>query len=554
MKRLGFCILALASTACIENDIPYPLVVCSIEAITAEGLSGEPTIDAAARRVVLPLEETTDIQAVEITSCKITENATASEEIVGVHDMRAPLYTTLAIYQEYPWTIEAQQTIERTFTVAGQIGTTEWDPVNLRAKAYVGFEDLSHVEITSLKLGPAGITTMSCIFTDDLNDANLELLSDFASTDGFRAVTAYYHNRSEEWTLQVEYSEIKVTLTKVAPWTHSAWLYADGLNGTKLGFRYRPEGTEEWIEVPQEQIVFNGGSFSTQLKGLLPETNYEVVAYSNDDLTETESFTTERVLALPNTGFEEWSTQNGIVCPYLSEEQAFWHSGNTGAKLAGKIICNGITEPRPGSEGQYSAYLESTLASVFGIGKFAAGNIFTGVYAKTDGTDGILNFGRPFATHPIALRGWMKYRQGQIDNIGSTPAGTTLTTDDMDEGSIYIALGTWTPAEYGGTAESPVQIRTKPSDRQLFDKNTKDVIGYGELILTENVDEWTQFTIPIEWRDKTVQPTHMLIVCSGSRWGDYFTGSSQTRMWLDDFELIYDEADLGGTGSAGENR
>ncbi len=67
MKRLGFCILALVLAGCIENDIPYPLVECTIEEIAAEGLSGAPAIDLAARRVVLPLEETTDIQAVEIT-------------------------------------------------------------------------------------------------------------------------------------------------------------------------------------------------------------------------------------------------------------------------------------------------------------------------------------------------------------------------------------------------------------------------------------------------------------------------------------------------------
>ncbi len=548
MKRLGLCILALALTACIENDIPYPLVQCYIEAIAANGLSGEPAIDPAARRVVLPLEETTDIQAVEITSCKITENASVSDEIVGVHDMRTPLYTTLAIYQEYPWTIEAQQTIPRAFTVAGQIGSTEWDLANLRAKVYVGFEEFSQVEITSLKLGPAGITTMSCIFTDDLNETNLGVLSDFATTGGTRQVSAYYHNRRYDWTLEVEYSEIKVTMTAVAPWTHSVWLYADGLSGTELGFRYRPEGAEEWIEVPQEQILFDGGSFSVQVKGLLPETRYEAVAYSNDDLTETYPFTTEPVLALPNAGFEVWSTPAKALCPYLSKEQAFWDTGNHGSATLGVNVTTNVDDPRPGSAGTTSAYLHSQFVGVSTIGKFAAGNIFVGEYFKTDGTDGILNFGRPFATHPLALRGWIKFRQGRIDQIDSSPAGTTLTTDDMDEGQIYIALGTWTPEEYGGTAESPMQIRTKrtkPSDQQLFNKNTEAVVGYGELTLTENIDEWKQFTIPIDWRDKTVPPTHLIIVGSASRWGDYFTGSTQSGMWLDDLELVYDEADLG---------
>ena len=68
MKRLSI-ILALALLAgCIENDIPYPVVECSVKSIEAKGLSGDPVIDAAARKVTLPLEETTNIEAVEITA------------------------------------------------------------------------------------------------------------------------------------------------------------------------------------------------------------------------------------------------------------------------------------------------------------------------------------------------------------------------------------------------------------------------------------------------------------------------------------------------------
>ncbi|MDE6374930.1 MAG: PCMD domain-containing protein [Alistipes sp.] len=540
MKRRSLYILALALAGCIENDIPYPVVECAIESIEAEGLSGDPTIDATARKVILPLEETTDIQAVKITACTITERAEASKEIVGEHDLQSPLYVTLSIYQDYPWTIEAQQTIERRFTVAEQIGSTVWDLANSTAKAYVGFEDLSHVEIMNLKLGPQGITHMSCTDVEDFNETNLYLLTDFATS---RRVDVTYHNRTEKWYLAVEYTDIKVSFTQVAPWTHSAWLYADGLSGTTLGFRYREEGAEEWIEVPQEEIVFDGGSFSTQIRGLLPETKYEAVAYSNDDLSTVETFTTEAALPLPNGGFEEWSKPGKIVYPYLSEQDAFWDSGNKGSAAVNETICEGSSDIRPGSEGQYSAHLVSKFASLMGIGKFAAGNIFIGTYYNTVGTDGQVNFGRPFATHPIALRGWMKYTQGQIDKIGKVPSGTNLTTDSMDEGSIYIALGTWTPEEYGGTEESPVQVFTKDLST-LFNKDGKDVLGYGELIFTESVDEWTQFTIPIDWRDKTTVPTHLIIVCSGSRWGDYFTGSTQSGMWLDDFELIYDDAEL----------
>lgn len=553
MTRPGLHIILLLAgllTGCIVNDIPYPVVVCSVERIAADGLAGQPTIDPAARRVILPLEETTDILAVEITECKITDEARITDdegntvEIVGRHDLTTPLYVNLSIYQNYLWTIEAQQTIPRMFTVEGQIGATEWNLANRTAKVYVGFEDLSQVRVTALKLGPRDITTMTYIDDTVLDDTNLDLLN---FGNGSCEVDVTYHGRTWDWYLDTEYTEVKVTFAGIDAWTHSAWLRADGLSGTKLGFRYREQGAGEWIEVPEENLVFDGGSFSTQIRGLLPQTAYEAVAYSNDDLSSIETFTTEAPLSLPNCGFEEWSQPGKVLYPYLSEEQAFWDSGNKGSATVGATICEGSADIRPGSTGATSAMLTSTFASMLGVGKFAAGNIFVGTYEKTDGTDGILNFGRPFATHPIALRGWIKYTQGQIDidlkNI-TMPPGLTLTNDDMDEGSIYIALGTWTPEEDEGTAESPVQIRTKKATQKLFDKDNPRVMGYGELILDRTVGEWQQFTVPIDWRDKGTTPTHIVLVCSASRWGDYFVGSTQSCLWLDDFELIYDYADL----------
>lgn len=530
---------ALLPTGCIENDIPYPVVVCAVEAIAAEGLSGDPVIDASARRVTLPLLETTDIRAVEITSATLTEGAEASQPLVGTHDLRVPLYVTLSLYQEYAWSVEAQQHIERRFTVAGQIGATVWDEKNRTARALVGFEELSHVEVLSLKLGPEGITTMSCADTPVLTDENLYELADFRSP---RRVDVTCHGRTESWYLSVEYTDVKVSWSRIDGWSHSAWLYAEGLSDTERGFRYREAGAEEWIEVARDAVHVDGGSFSAQLRGLRPETAYEAVAYSGEELSAVEGFTTEAALPLPNGGFEEWSRPEKIIYPYLSDKTAFWDSGNKGAATVGKTICEGAPDPRPASAGSQSALLTSKYAAVMGIGKFAAGNIFIGTYAETVGTNGKIDFGRPFAAHPIALRGWVKYTQGKIDKIDKQPAGRVLTTDDFDEGVVYVALGDWTPEQYGGTAESPVQVYTKEQST-FFDKNAPAVLAYGELVLTESVGEWQSFTIPLEWRRTDTKPTHLMIVCSASRWGDYFTGSTASRMSLDDFELIYDYAD-----------
>ncbi|MBR6631207.1 MAG: PCMD domain-containing protein, partial [Alistipes sp.] len=92
--------------------------------------------------------------------------------------------------------------------------------------------------------------------------------------------------------------------------------------------------------------------------------------------------------------------------------------------------------------------------------------------------------------------------------------------------------------EYGGSAECPVVVNTK-DESTYFDINGKDVIGAGEMILTESTDGWIEFTLPLDYRSTGDVPTHMIIVCTGSRFGDYFTGSTQSLMLVDDLTLVY---------------
>ena len=59
----------------------------------------------------------------------------------------------------------------------------------------------------------------------------------------------------------------------------------------------------------------------------------------------------------------------------------------------------------------------------------------------------------------------------------------------------------------------------------------------------EDVSEWIEYTIPIMYKDeKTVAEdiSHIIISCSASQYGDYFIGSSNSKLWLDAFELIYE--------------
>ena len=71
----------------------------------------------------------------------------------------------------------------------------------------------------------------------------------------------------------------------------------------------------------------------------------------------------------------------------------FWDSGNHGSATLKENVTTPDGSVKHG--GNYSAKLESKFVAFWGIGKFAAGNLFIGDYLKTDGTDGILGIGRP---------------------------------------------------------------------------------------------------------------------------------------------------------------
>lgn len=562
MRRLIRILLPLAAlftAGCIENDIPYPTVEVHIDGIEGEGFTG-PQIDLTNRVATLTLDEKTDIRNVRIDNVTFAinphntnidpqtfrDNIRTSCSLTGTFDLRTPIYVTLSLYQDYAWQIAARQTIERSFAVAGQVGETVFDLENRIATAYVQkTADRSRVTITSLKLGPKDKTTCS---------PSMEELSemDFSSPDPddpalgtphFVDVTC--HGRTEKWVLYVLPTDKTVQTEAADAWSKVVWLRGTGIEGvSQMGFRYRIGTEGAWSEVPDVKI--EGGSFSAAF-ACEPGTTYQFVSYCGEDVSEPETVTTEAVEQLPNSGMEEWSKPGKPWLPYLSAGSAYWDTGNHGAVTLGdkyNVTTPDETDTRPGTAGRKSARLESTYVAV----KLAAGNLFTGEFAGIRGvTHGVVNFGQPFKLRPTALRLWVKYTRGDITDVDGVPAGMTIRKGDPDNGSVYVALGKWTKEEYGlakggemmGSARSPVSIDTREV-KTFFNPQGKDVIGYGERIFTESVEQWRQITIPIDYPDKSLRPTHIIIVCSASRWGDYFTGSRDSKMWVDDLELIYD--------------
>ncbi|MBR3911204.1 MAG: hypothetical protein IKJ48_00880, partial [Alistipes sp.] len=227
MKRflIIYALIAVAFTSCIENDIPLPVIVPKITSMEVDGTTSV-VINSDKRTVNITLNEQTDIKRTNIRSVTFdNKQTTMSWDITGEHDLSSALSVTLSIYQDYNWTITANQPIERYFTVEGQVGASEIDVTNHRVVTYVnGSQSQSNIKVTSLKLGPKDISTYS---------PDIAQLKDF--TNG-QQVDVTFHGRSEKWNIFIEQTETLVEMKSVDAWTGVAWVKATGIAGQNNGF------------------------------------------------------------------------------------------------------------------------------------------------------------------------------------------------------------------------------------------------------------------------------------------------------------------------------
>lgn len=533
MKRflsLLLCLLGLFS--CIRNDIPYPRVQAAISEMQVDGAKAV-RIDQDAREVVIVLDETADPASVTITSVVFNdERVRSSLDLTGVKDLRKPVIVTLSVYSELQWTIRAEQPVERYFTIAGQLGQTVIDEANRRVLVkYPEGKNLKSLSVTSMKLGPADISSYFPAASD---------LHDFSEPC---TVLVSYRDVQEEWLISVEEVELAVTMGRVDAWTRVAWLHASGSADGKCGFKIRKKGVEEWSDVGE--VKMDAGSFTAAADGLEPLTSYEVYAYSGADKTETVEFVTEAEAQLPNAGFETFSkAESGkyysFYDPSSSEpalQSKWWGSGNKGSTTVGASYA--ITMPDLSTKVEGEASLK--MASRYVIIKFAAGNVFSGEYYRTIGTSGgVIRMGRPFSLRPRKLTLWLKYDCGKIEKktLGGVPDGEVVNVGDNDRASVWIALGDWDYRKYGGSEDSPVEVNT--TDRStFFDPDGEGVIAYGRHVVGDTVEEWTKVEIPLEYVSTSRKPTHIIVSCAASMLGDYFTGSPDSVLWIDDLKLEY---------------
>ena len=531
----------------IENDIPYPIsegVITDMEVegqTAAQGSSdSKAVIDKTKRTVSIVVDDGVDISKLRITKLSVSNDAVISidpnicnnyskfpttgfdslDELMVSADTRVdfsnPVKLTLKTYQDYEWTINVQQYIERSIVVESQIGNAVVDDINNNVIIYVAEDqDLSRIKVTTFNLAGKN----GSVYPDPTE----EEYYDFSEPKTFFATYAW-EEVSRKWTLYVYHSDGAATADlKTFSRTTSADISGSVQSGKTPVLEIKKKTDSSWTTVSQSDVNVSGTSFSATVSKLSSDTQYDIKVSVDGKEMSSASFDTAPATPLTNGSLDNWHNVDKLWNPWEEGGQSFWDTGNKGAttisdsnSIPTDDTCNGSGKA-------------ASLESKYLVLKFAAGNLFTGSYVETVGTNGVLSFGRSFSAFPSKLRFNYKYTSNTIDKVGDD--AFQYLKGRPDSCHIYIALTDW---------DEPLEIRTRPTERQLFDKNDSKVIAYGEYIQGSTTSSYQQKDIILNYKYNNRTPKYIVVVASASKYGDYFTGGVGSKLWLDNLELIYE--------------
>lgn len=341
------------------------------------------------------------------------------------------------------------------------------------------------------------------------------------------------------FTFEVPRKSAIALVTRAAnAWSNFAMLNAsitaktEAFKNSGLVIQWRAKNAAEWNVISSEEFSVDGSdNVTATLKGLTPNTAYEYrLCYVDGDtevVSDPVAFTTELQTPLYNGGFENWNLQSPAW--YANEAGvSYWDSSNPGSTLMGESYNVTTRTESPVVSGKYAAQLKSNYIVI----KFAAASLYTGKFKEMVGMSGAkLDWGTPFTTRPTALKGWMQYAPKAIDRTGSGLPSDAPKKGDMDQCGMFVALLT----------ESITIDNTKLETIPDLETDSR-VVAYGALPQEQNVSsegQWKEVNIPLVYRSLTRKPTHLLIVFSSSKYGDYFHGGTGSTLYLDDFSFEY---------------
>ena len=387
-------------------------------------------------------------------------------------------------------------------------------------------------------LSAMGIKTQSLAFGSlsakvDLTDYIRDL-----STGSYKLSCRLYdakgHVASAPMNISV-ISDVDAIVESVTPWAKfviAKGKYFAPTAPEGLAFMYRKSSASDWTAVTGSALQIDAATktFVAEIGSLDAETNYEIKAVSAADPdTDPTSFKTGKAGTLYNMNFEDWYSEGKVYYPYAKgANPSIWDCANTATASFGVVQSSkSYTTPTDHAISGKAALLESAYVVI----KFAAGNLYTGKFLERVGTKGAkLNWGVPFDSRPVALKGYYDYTSGTIDR-----AQSPYSTGGQDKCSIQVILTDW---------DEPALIDTPENLFVDVSMNNKNIIAFGKIESDESTDGYKEFTLPLEYRDLTRTPKYIVIACCSSYLGDYFTGSTSSKLYVDEFTFEYDVTKL----------
>lgn len=548
----------------IPDDIPYPIVKAEITAIEVEGMCdqsgsgvGTAIIDEPKKRVKIFVDDLVDIEHLKVTRMAVTNDALVivNDTIYQTSNIypkgslpvqthrdsfivngRHTIPITLRTWQDYKWNLEIIQVVNREVEVEGQVGDAIIDPVSRVCIIYVSStQDLSKIKVKKFSLGGQH----GSVSPDPTQQASVDF-----SSNRIYYVTYGWSNRIYPWDVYVYTTQsiVEPTATVSTSAKGAAIVSGSRPNGIVPVVEYKAVSDATWTTVAESDIKLpTSTTYEVEFKGLHSDVQYTYrVSFGSKTIDgQPFYFIGEQ---LENSSFDDWHITGEelrpLYQPWAEGGECYWDTGNKGATTASPSNSTYKDE-----DGRRYANLQSKFIAM----KLAAGNIFTGEYLVTDGTNGVLSFGRPFSSRPAKFQFDYQYKTSTITKTGGNweEAWGQYITRQLYEGlkgqpdscSVYIALGDWEPVTYRNH-QYPYLIRTRPSALHLMDMNDSHIIGLAQMTCGEDVNTWTTKTLNIEYRNERT-PTTIIVVAASSKYGDYFTGGETSLLKIDELKLIY---------------
>ena len=400
----------------------------------------------------------------------------------------------------------------------------------------LGDQDITTATILTLDLS----TLMPMLLklptlTPDSDHVFTVKLTDKAGQDLEQACTFHYTGETTP-TLSVDESSVDL-------WANTVKL---NVSGEVTSVAYREKDTETWIEVKADENgeyivapVWNEGQNEAGLTVYTPKAGTGIFAGKtyefqlNGETVADAGLTTTSGDVIPNGDMSQWTTKtmSGLFgskdVPYPNaKEKSFWDSGNN----AYIVLCQ--------NDGSNVAFLSAGNA----MGVFAPGNMYTGDFIM-DGFSGSANFGKVYewTARPAALKFSYKAEVGVIDKNGSYDSEGESYLGQQDITRVYAVVVDWTAQHSVSSGMTEPTGMWDPVTANSVEEGK--IIGYASLNITESQADFTDVEIPFEWYDTEAKPASgnysIVISCATSNRGDYLTGCSTNKLWVDDFEWVY---------------